>query len=120
MRNQSLMQMYPDEDALRHAQDSIEQRLKRFDKELWVPDREELLAAKAKKEMEEDADGENVDGDNEATEKVEKRTTKRSGKSDKKKSTSKRSKKSEPKVKQRTKSSSGNSGAVRSVRNRRR
>ena len=44
LRNLSLMQMYPDPDDLKRAQDSIEARLRSFDANLWVPTREELQA----------------------------------------------------------------------------
>ncbi|MGM9803451.1 MAG: gliding motility protein GldN, partial [Muribaculaceae bacterium] len=44
LRNMTLMQMFPDPDDLKHAQDSIEARLVSFDKNLWVPTREELQA----------------------------------------------------------------------------
>lgn len=44
LRNLTLMQMFPDPDDLKHAQDSIEARLASFDKNLWVPTREELQA----------------------------------------------------------------------------
>lgn len=54
LRNLSLMQMHPDPDDLKHAQDSIEARLRSFDKDLWVPTREEYLAEQERKaEMEE-------------------------------------------------------------------
>ena len=36
------MQMFPDPDDLKHAQDSIENRLRAFDRNLWVPTREEM------------------------------------------------------------------------------
>lgn len=53
LRNLSLVQMHPDPDDLKHAQDSIEQRLRSFDKDLWVPTREEFLAEQERKaEME--------------------------------------------------------------------
>lgn len=53
LRNLSLVQMHPDPDDLKHAQDSIEQRLRAFDKDLWVPTREEFLAEQERKaEME--------------------------------------------------------------------
>ena len=42
LRNLSLMQQFPDPDDLKHAQDSIENRLRAFDRNLWVPTREEL------------------------------------------------------------------------------
>ena len=44
LRNKTLMQLYPDPDDLKHAQDSIEARLNSFDSNLWVPSREELQA----------------------------------------------------------------------------
>ena len=122
LRNLSLMQQYPDDDALKHAQDSIEQRLRRFDNELWVPDREEIKARKAQAKLDEAGDDEvGEDANGEATEeKSVKRTTKR-GSSKEKTTTPKRNKKNATKVKQRTKSSSNNSSsAVRSVRNRKR
>ena len=120
LRNLSLRQQFPDEEAYRHAQDSIEARLRKFDKNLWVPSREELLAQKADKVEEGE---EATEGGEEATEAKEEkakeekksvRTTKRgSSKSD-------GGKKSNTKVKSRTKSSGGSSGATRSVRNRKR
>ncbi|MCH5223102.1 MAG: gliding motility protein GldN [Muribaculaceae bacterium] len=50
MRNLSLAQMFPDEDDLKHAQDSIDNRLRNYAKDLWVPTREEYLAMKAAEE----------------------------------------------------------------------
>ncbi|MEG1587246.1 MAG: gliding motility protein GldN [Bacteroidales bacterium] len=49
LRNQSLMQMYPNPDSLKIAQDKIERDLEAFRESLWVPTPEEL-AAKAAKE----------------------------------------------------------------------
>lgn len=46
LRNLSMNQMYPDPDDLKRAQDSIDQRLRDFGKNLWVPTREEYLAQK--------------------------------------------------------------------------
>lgn len=46
LANKSMMQMYPDPDDLKRAQDSIQTRLENYDKNLWVPTREELLARK--------------------------------------------------------------------------
>lgn len=45
LRNLSMMQMFPDPDDLRAAQDSIDQRLRNFGGNMWVPTREEYLAA---------------------------------------------------------------------------
>lgn len=42
LRNLSMMQMYPDPDDLRHAQDSIQNYLTNYEKKMWVPSREEL------------------------------------------------------------------------------
>lgn len=44
LRNLSMAQMYPDEDDMQRAQDSIDKRLREFGKNLWVPTREEYLA----------------------------------------------------------------------------
>lgn len=46
VRNRSMAQLYPDEDQRRHAADSIDGRLKGFDRSIWVPSREEILAAR--------------------------------------------------------------------------
>lgn len=50
LRNLSMAQMYPDPDDLKRAQDSIDNRLKSFGKDLWVPTREEYLAQKEREE----------------------------------------------------------------------
>ena len=42
LRNKSMAQLYPDPEDLKHAQDSIENRLKSFDKNIWVPSLEEM------------------------------------------------------------------------------
>lgn len=48
LRNLSMMQMYPDPDDLTRAQDSIDNRLHNYGKNLWVPTQEEYLAMKEK------------------------------------------------------------------------
>lgn len=58
LRNLSMAQMFPDEDDLKRAQDSIDNRLRNFGKNLWVPTREEYLAMKEK-----EAQGKSVDSD---------------------------------------------------------
>lgn len=76
LRNLSLRQMFPDTTAYKHAQDSIEQRLRSFNKDLWVPpldtlqaraeaEEEALAAAEAAlEEAEEEAEGtEEVEGE---------------------------------------------------------
>lgn len=50
LANKSMMQLYPDPDDLKHAQDSIQKRLESFDDKLWVPSREEVLAQKERQE----------------------------------------------------------------------
>ncbi len=119
LRNLSLMQMYPDSAKLAHARDSIEQRLHRFDKNLWAPSRQELQAqVEAKRKLEAEKNGETLDEEGNATEAKEeksvKRTTKRGSSSDKKDN-----KKSKRKV-QKSKETKSNQGATRSVRNRKR
>ena len=48
LRNLSMAQMFPDEDDMKRAQDSIDNRLRNYGKNLWVPSREEYLAMKEK------------------------------------------------------------------------
>lgn len=112
LRNLSMMQMYQDEDDLKRAQDSIDQRLKNYGKEVWVPTREEYLAQKA---AEEEAARLAAEGDTiadhvvlvaENTEKEAKKTTK--------KRASTKSKAKQPKVS----NSNSNSNAAKSVRRR--
>ncbi|MBD5290562.1 MAG: gliding motility protein GldN [Bacteroides sp.] len=50
LRNLSMMQMYPDPDDLARAQDSIDNRLRNYGKDMWVPTREEYLAKKEREE----------------------------------------------------------------------
>ena len=137
LRNQGLKQMYPDNpEAYKHAQDSIEQRLRRFNQDLWVPplevlqaraEAEEQAQAEAEAELEEGEEGAEVTED-QAEGEGEKvtRSTKRGSKSSKK-SSSKSSKSSKTKAKEKktkvkerkpkTSTQSVNTG-VRSVRNR--
>ena len=133
LRNLALKQMFPEEEALKHAQDSIEQRLRRFNKDLWVPPLEELQAraeAEEKAKAEAEGEGEAVDenGEGESTveaaaldeEKTVTRTTKRGSKSKDNKKTSSKSKSKKTKIKERKPKTSNqqvNTG-VRSVRNR--
>lgn len=128
LRNQTLRQQFPDDAAYAHAQDSIEQRLHRFNQNLWVPDREEILAAKEKAEKDEKAkedDEEATEGTDdeeqaqEETKSVRKKSSSKRGSSSKaKKSTKAKKKAKTTKVKTREVKSSGS--AVRSVRNRKR
>ena len=127
---------FPEEVAYKNAQDSIEQRLRSFNQDLWVPSLEVLQARaeaeeKARAEAEgevtegEEGSGDQVEGDageKDVEEKAVTRTTKRGSKSkdaDTKKSSSKtKSKKSKVKErKPKTSTQTANTG-VRSVRNR--
>ncbi|MDE6278111.1 MAG: gliding motility protein GldN [Muribaculaceae bacterium] len=123
LKNRSMVQMYSDPDDLKRAQDSIQGRLDHFEDKLWVPTREEVLAAKAKKDAkaaaseaatasEGDVSGAAASVEESAApaekEQKAKRSTKRSGKT-----SSKKYKEQKPKS-----SSGGSSSAVRSVRNR--
>lgn len=128
LRNLSMAQMFPDEDDMKRAQDSIDHRLREFGKDMWVPTREEYLAMReAEAEAEEArekalAAGDSIpertvvsDGDETAVK------TKASARSGRKKSSASKTKK--PKVKKpkvSKSSSSGNSSAEKSVRRRKR
>ena len=130
LRNRSMKQLYPDPDALKHAQDSIEQELAQFEKKLWVPSLEELearsaakegKAAKGKKAKAEQAEQAAPDTDEavesaEATDEQPKVTNNR--RSSKKKSNPVKVKRQKSKTKE-VKSSSS-SAPARSVRNRKR
>ena len=127
LRNLSLMQQFPDPDELKHAQDSIQHCLLTYTDKMWVPTREELEAAREKRELEEAkllaaANGEEFDEEALAAAKAEnkeKKSTKtKRGKAkakDNKTKAPKAPKSKEPKVKE----SKSNSSAVKSVRRRR-
>lgn len=134
LRNQSLRQMFPEDEAYKHAQDSIEQRLRSFNQDLWVPplevlqaraEAEEKARAEAEGELTEDDEaaggGENVSAASDEEEKVT-RTTKRGAKSKSSatKAKEKKAKDKKTKIKEREpkpKTQTVNTG-VRSVRNR--
>ena len=130
LRNMTLRQQFPDDSAYHHAQDSIEARLRQFDKSLWVPDREELMAAKEAREKAERAKAAQADGDEQQATQDDDEQQSTTVKSARKRSSTKRGSKakgssqskSKPKttkVKTRSIKSSGG-GATRSVRNRKR
>lgn len=50
LRNRSLAQLHSDPDALKSAQDSIQASLDNFETKLWVPSREEVIAAREARE----------------------------------------------------------------------
>lgn len=117
LRNKSLMQLYPDPDDLKRAQDSIQNRLETFNDKLWVPSREEVIAAREKREAEKRGDNvtvasrdDNSETTVEAAAETEKPAARRSSRGTKK---PKQIKQAKPK-----KSSSSSSNAVRSVRRR--
>jgi gliding motility associated protien GldN len=117
LRNLSMMQMYPDPDDLARAQDSIDNRLKNYGKNLWVPTREEYLAQKAR---EEEVAKAIAAGDTIPDHTVAKADTEKETKSTRTKRTTTRKRTSAPKkTKVATTSSSSNSSAQKSVRRRR-
>lgn len=108
LANKTLMQLYPDPDDRKRAQDSIQARLDSYDKNLWVPTREELEAARqAKNDSVDSAEG---NGKSEA----------RAARRDVPKRSTRATKSRQPKVREssgpKTQKSSG--AAVRSVRRR--
>lgn len=131
LRNLSLMQQFPDPDDLKHAQDSIENRLRAFDRNLWVPTREELAerqeaeeAARLRAEgLSDDIVVKDRDGNDEVEEETttttvapkNKRSVRKTSTTTKKK-TEKTEKKKTTTKKKKPSSSSSSSGAVRSVR----
>ena len=133
-RNKPLKELFPDAEAYKHAQDSIEQRLRSFNKDLWVPPLEVLQArAEAEEKARAEAEGELVEGEEGAeqvegeaaaeTEEKVTRTTKRGSKSSKsardtKKSSKTKEKKSKVKERKPKSSTQTINTGVRSVRNR--
>ena len=110
LKNKSMVQMYPDPDALKKAQDSIQNRLDDFEKKLWVPTREEVIAAReAREALAAGGDSTQVE---QATAKTS--TTRASARSTKR--STKEKKVSKPKAPKASSSSSSN--ATRSVRRR--
>ncbi len=123
LRNLSMMQMFPDEDDLKAARDSIDRRLRSFGKDLWVPDRDEYLAQRAAAEAaaEAAAAGDTIpSATTTVTEDDDEPKSAKSVRSSKRKRAKAKSSKpkqpKQPKVKQ----SSGNSNAAKSVRRRKR
>ena len=116
LKSRSMLQIYPDDDSRKRAQDSIQASLDNFDKKLWVPSREEVIAAREAREAAESglAANDSLTAADSAKPVVKTtRSTKRSSKSAAKKS----SKKVKEPKQQKAKAAST---ATRSVRNRRR
>ena len=106
LQNKSMMQLYPDPDDLKRAQDSIQNRLETFDKKLWVPSREEVIAAREAREAKEKGDTISIASRDEKP-KANSRTSRSS-----------RSNKKQPKVKEAKVKQNNSGNAVRSVRRR--
>ena len=100
LRNKSMMQLYPDPDDLARAQDSIQNRLTNFDKKLWVPDREDVIAAKDGKKAKADKDDDAVATGDAATDAALEQAAEEKETKSARRSTRRSSKKSSPKVKQ--------------------
>ncbi len=117
LRNLSLMELYPDPKDLKHAQDSIEERLHRFDKNLWAPSREELQAkAEEQRRLEAEQRGEDIDDEAPAQAEQKPASKPRS----KRGSSEQKPQKPKKKPAAKSKPQSSNQGATRSVRNRKR
>lgn len=140
LTNKSMMQLFPDPDDRKRAQDSIQERLDNFDKKLWVPSREEVIAAREAREAAEEAaeaakaeadaipsrDGDT--GDEVAADDADTKKSVRSSRSrrssaakkdsSKKETSKKETKKKQPKASKPKASKSSSSSAVRSVRRR--
>ncbi|MBD5224925.1 MAG: gliding motility protein GldN [Bacteroidales bacterium] len=120
LTNKSMMQMFPDPDDRKRAQDSIQNRLDTFDKNIWVPSREEVIAAReareaAEAEAEAAGEGDIASRDGNTTQ-----TTARSARSSRSSQKATPKKESKPKARaakaKAPKTTSNN--AVRSVRRR--
>ena len=119
IQNKSMMQLYPDEKDRKRAQDSIQVRLENFDKKLWVPDREEIIANREAAEAASDSNDNIEENDSTAAKSTEKVATekKEEKKSSSRSSRSKKPVKRESKVKE-SKPKTNSNNAVRSVRRR--
>ena len=117
LRNQSLMQQYPTDSLMRHAQDSIEKSLQSFENQLWVPTPEEkaaMEAAKAEAEGEGNGEAESAASDDKT--RSVKKSEKKESKSESRSSRSGAKEKKAKKPKAQKSSSSSNNAPVRSVR----
>lgn len=120
LRNQSLMQQYPTDSLMSHAQDSIEKNLEAFEKQLWVLTPEEKAAIEEAKAAAEEAE----EGDDTAVTKDDKKRSvkksdakvKNSDEENKSKARSSRSGAKTKKPKTPKKQSSNDNAPVRSVR----
>ncbi|MCM1520113.1 MAG: gliding motility protein GldN [Lachnoclostridium sp.] len=122
LKNKSLMQMHPDPEELKHAQDSIQQRLDTFEDKLWVPSLAELQARREAREEAEALAAAAAEGtDSIAADKPKVRSSRatrtKRGTSSSTTKTSKAAKVKKPKT---SKPKTTSSSAARSVRNRKR
>ena len=117
LRNQSLMQQYPTDSLMRHAQDSIEKSLQSFEQQLWVPTPEEKAAMEAAKaEAEGEGNGEAESAASDDKKRSVKKSEKKESKSESRSSRSGAKEKKAKKPKAQKSSSSSNNAPVRSVR----
>lgn len=131
LRNKSMMQLYPDPEELKKAQDSIQNRLENFDKNIWVPSLEEIAAMREAREKAE-AEAEEAaalaeaaaSGEEVAEAKTEAKPAGRSSRAGRAKSAGRSSKEKSSKPKKvkekKPKAAKSSAGATRSVRNRKR
>jgi len=131
LRNKSMMQLYPDPEELKKAQDSIQNRLENFDKNIWVPSLEEIAAMREAREKAE-AEAEEAaalaeaaaNGEEVAEAKTEAKPAGRSSRAGRAKSAGRSSKEKSSKPKKvkekKPKAAKSSAGATRSVRNRKR
>ncbi len=111
LRNKSMMQLYPDPDDRKRAQDSIQNRLTTFEDKMWVPSREEIIAAReAREEAEALAAGDSTS--------IASRYDKASEKKRSARSTKRAKKQKEKKAKVESSNNDAPKSAVRSVRRR--
>ena len=112
LQNKSMMQLYPDPDDMKRAQDSIQNRLEHFEDKLWVPSREEVIAARDAREQAAKGDTIVARKDDPTKEPAEKKQKSSRG-------SKKPAQKKESKVKEsKPKAQSSSSSATRSVRRR--
>lgn len=121
LHNKSMAQLYPDPDDRKRAQDSIQKRLASFDDKLWVPSREEIIAAREAREAAEAAAAEGdsivIKDRDEATATAQPKRSARGTKKDTTGDKKEQKKKKVKKPKEPKKDNSSNN-AVRSVRRR--
>ncbi len=119
LKNKSLMQLHPDPEEMKHAQDSIQNRLDTFEDKLWVPSLAELEARREAKEKAEELAAAGAAGEDVVAESASSVKKERPSRSSRTKRGS-AAKKSKPAKVKKPKSSPSSAAPGRSVRNRRR